>query len=133
MQRQIKFRAWDKIDKKMYYNAWPTPTGVDIYKDDQIPEEVTLSRGKACFVLMQFTGLLDKNGKEIFEDDLVQVKGVVWRVIWNEEHYKWTAITRNVWNKTRGSYLNKSLAYLRDRQCELVGNIYANPELLKGE
>ncbi|MFA7212175.1 MAG: YopX family protein [Bacteroidales bacterium] len=54
--RPLKLRAWDKINKRMIY----------IESFSQIP-----SNWKDVWILMQFTGLLDKNGKEIWEGDKV--------------------------------------------------------------
>ena len=75
------------------------------------------------FILMQFTGLHDKNGKEIYEGDIVQIykhmsseKSEVTQVVWDEENCEYKGIYPNiaVWE-----------------QHEVIGNIYENPELLE--
>jgi uncharacterized phage protein (TIGR01671 family) len=71
MNREIKFRAWDKIDKIMRqvtcYNLYDEYVRLD---EDNSGNSIT--RKIDDVILMQFTGLLDKNGKEIYEGDIVR-------------------------------------------------------------
>lgn len=116
--REIKFRAWDKGKKEMetfnlydisydYDNGyWLKGAGAslnfDVLKDTEI---------------MQFTGLLDKNGKEIYEGDIVEFSSF-------EEGREREEIS---WAKHfTGFCFSKEDA---DRY-EIIGNIYENPELL---
>mgnify|MGYP001579748846 FL=1 len=71
--REIKFRAWDKIDKKMYSDVGLSLIGVQVYAHPnfQPPEEIILDRGRDCFEINQFTGLIDSKGREIYEGDIV--------------------------------------------------------------
>jgi len=105
--REIKFRAWNKIDKKMLPSRTLQQLAVCDYCDTFDHLEI-----------MQFTGLHDKNGNEIYEGDIVihddfrgrkqQVMGVM---VWDE--------------RTAGF----SRFYPLDR-FEVIGNIYDNPELV---
>jgi uncharacterized phage protein (TIGR01671 family) len=60
--REIKFRAWNTADKSMHFPDW---------------KELAVRAGLAEMKLMQFTGLKDKNGKEIFEGDIIFNKGIL--------------------------------------------------------
>lgn len=132
MPREVKFRAW--TGTTMEYNVIAGKFGVFYVnpgtKGDGLNEEDT-----ACLTpfntiyspntpLMQFTGLKDKNGKEIYEGDILLHKAldirnvpVIW---WGSGWYV---------GYDDGKYHNvTALDYLGD--CEVIGNIYENPELL---
>lgn len=123
--RSIKFRAWDKKYRNMItdissltcYNKGGAVTGIidgNSYDDLEIPQHV---------ILMQFTGLIDKNGDEIYEGDLVIVhqhplKDKTAVVEW--ETYGWVFHTMN------DEFVIPQPAFVK-----VIGNIYENKELLK--
>lgn len=124
-QREIKFRAWDRVNKRMgqfdsgfgwddEYFLWYLQ-GSDI-SDVPCGDNIEL---------MQYTGLLDKNGKEIYEGDIMtsedkKEKLRVW-VVWNNSRGCWELDD----NRNNGEY---SLTY---KNWYVIGNLYENPELLK--
>jgi uncharacterized phage protein (TIGR01671 family) len=118
--RTIKFRAWDSNYKIMH--SWD-----DIDKFDESGYMHThdlLNHNIDGVIPMQFTGLHDKNGKEIYEGDIITWnKG-------NEVVY---------WNDKECAFYSKSLdkndkfeSWL-DTTSTVVGNIYENPKLLSNE
>ena len=92
-------------------------------------------RNSEDFILMQFTGLLDKHGKEIYELDIVSVDGVNGLVVWDDGNLQWI-VKRNMEAPIPfriGDYPDLELWYVLDDGSitKVVGNIYSNPELLK--
>ena len=75
----------------------------------------------------QYTGFVDKNGKKIFEGDIVSIynsKAFLFAVAWNDNHY----ILKCTTNGVSDNILN---VIESSEDVEVVGNIYDNPELIK--
>lgn len=127
--REIKFRAWDSrngkwFDKNLIYPAISQNGGVIAYKGDE------KLYNTEHIIISQFTGLLDKNSKEIYDGDIVKTKDKeVGVVAWREEtdpDYAWG------WRiKWITSEIPQSLICIISNRPEIIGNIYENPELLK--
>lgn len=127
MQDRFKFRLYDKAIDEMVYDVcvgfikdsgktddWvcaDTSCGQITYRDDKLKD----------IVLMQCTDLKDKNGKLIYEGDIVKdliIPEIFYIVKWfNSGFYLESTIS--------GSFLK-----FNDTQQEVIGNIYKNPELL---
>lgn len=141
--RVIKFRAWDNKDGRMYIGNEPfrgdTEKNIAVELDGSVVvedhEEYYPSimsydyRAVAPFsetlVLMQFTGLLDKNGKEIYEGDLVRAHYPSLDTL--ETHQ----ICQVVYAEPEFVMINGEGDDLSlGGEVEIVGNIYENPELL---
>lgn len=125
--RSIKFRAWDGIQMLDHVYFHTTPEGW-IWDDN--PCKVGVK------AIMQFTGLLDKNGKEIYEGDILQpyayrnkMKLLILTVVYKEGMFTLTRKGSSGWP------LCKSLkeADKANNSYQIIGNIYDNPELLEGK
>ena len=123
-----EFRAWTKEGKAMYYDVYPFKDDTLLLSYDEIAfDEVPASD----FILMRSTGLKDKNGKEIFEGDVVKYKSGCYtyteEVAYNKNFAGFGVRDANAdviltfWVLAE----NIDLSSL-----EVVGNIYQNPELL---
>lgn len=126
--QKIKFRCWDKNKKQMRavrdicFDQYGT---IDVYCEcDDINEPA-----KGNDSLMQFTGLLDRNGKEIYEGDIVE-----WKYLktWHKNEVRWVGGGFVVTTSGFKDDLNEpqDLLLVSILSCEIIGNIYENPELL---
>ena len=111
--REIKFRAWDNYSMLLW--EWLDTslncvwTAINAQQYDN-PEPI----------LMQYTGLKDRNGKEIYEGDIIK-----------EDYYlivSWRNL-ESCWGFTNGDVFSDF--YMNGT--EVIGNIYENPELLEGD
>ena len=107
--REIKFRAWDKRFKKMIYSS---PMAILYLNNDD-------------HIIMQYTGLLDKNSKEIYEGDILDNIPQMIKVCWDSIGGKWF-----------GHYVDKkrtSSFWMGEefKNYEVIGNIYENSDCLK--
>lgn len=144
--RAIKFRVWYKPNSKMYQQLSESPCFGLFEGDRAVSIEDVFFYEKQDFEVMQYTGLTDKNGVEIYEGDILRVENFLVETI-----KPFVAIVE--WDKTRFA-LNEQgrlniLNYPSvtphglvgpfntltdfDQSLEIIGNIHENPDLLEGE
>lgn len=114
MNREIKFRAWDNNLKEWFWYAeelWSLrPEVTEVLNGDRKREDI---------ILTQFTGLLDKNGREIYEGDVIRIE-------FDDELREvvfWEGCFCNKWDDKRGHIFNP-------KKSQVIGNVYENPDLL---
>ena len=130
-----KFRVWVKIGKRMVFSGDILTIDYEnkeivtqqVYFENSLPDD----RDIYCYdfdeiELMQSTGLKDKNGKEIFEGDIVKMSKDVYSEPTYYEVVRHRGGAYRLESKQHGCEL-----WLRHTDCEVVGNIYENPELLE--
>lgn len=126
MKREIKFRAWDTYNERMVDNPYVFERMPDyenkpeLYRfyEDWFDLEDGISR--ACY-LMQFTGLKDKKGVDIYEGDILQLDDILVPVTFDDGGFQ---IVTNI------QHGKSPLVAERTKRFEVIGNIYANPDLL---
>jgi hypothetical protein len=120
--REIKFRAWDAVIKLMHYQD-----DFEHHSELEALRCLLQKAGTYFLPLMQFTGLLDKNGKEIYEGDwLCGEDGLPGNVYFDSDHLAWFV-------DFGGDFEINPLADLGIEYFEVTGNIYENPELLEAK
>lgn len=119
-----KFRAWDKIDKEMCLVG---EINFNRGEFESIGDGITFLRGADEVELMQLTGLKDKNGKEIFEGDILDYKGRKVLVSWHGSYASFIYRFVDELQKREAEWHPLFIAYFH---FEVIGNIYENKELL---
>lgn len=126
-----RFRAWDKETKEMFKDTFAiTESGqVVIVEQDFVtdtPDYVFVDH----LVIMQSTGLKDKNGREIFEGDIVDYKGRKAVVKWHGSYASFIYRFVDELQERKSEWKPLYLAYYK---FEVVGNVHENKELLEVE
>jgi uncharacterized phage protein (TIGR01671 family) len=131
MNREIKFRAWNKEKNIMVYNNEDDTYGYwDGCRNSNVGmlNEILNSKYYEEYEFMQFTGLHDKNGKEIYEGDIVKKTGNIGIDI-GKVIYEYNGFIVDVMNMDR--FYGR--VHLLEKFTEVIGNIYEDSELLGGE
>lgn len=110
MSREIKFRAFNKQDSKMHNDIEST------YDWEFMPTDTCENKE---WVLMQYTGLNDKNGKEIYEGDIIKKMIDENEWIFEVKFGQGAFVFRGMSSPMSGNFMNT-----KSKEFEVVGNIY---------
>lgn len=131
MGRSLKFRTWDKDMKYMHV------CGENVHDSmmfiDNIAYYYNLQNGcgsygsDSSYILMQWTGLKDRNGIDVYEGDIVKrhkfggnINMLVGTIEYRDDWAAFTFKTKNGYHELMGEF-------------EVIGNIYQHPELMEGD
>ena len=130
---KIEFRVWDKNKRKMLY-LYPNDTILfkngkcSVWKENQYDkfEECCCCEVYSNVIPMQYTGLKDKNGVEIYEGDLVAVA----------DYANWEGLYKIIWDEKNLMYMLEDAFGDREKLCEfeeylVKGNIFQDGDLLR--
>jgi uncharacterized phage protein (TIGR01671 family) len=152
MQDRLKFRYFNKYANKMVEpKNWQNVDGMyecikqQVCFDEDIPPIPYDHIGRNGLVFMQCTGLKDKNGKLIYEGDILDLYVSSKKLYRYEVKYEigsFMLVSQdeifdfpNVWNDNVYPLSQLYYEYQNEEdcidECEIIGNIYENPELLK--
>jgi len=130
MNREIKFRAWNKKHKYMEmfdshksgieyaYGCFQVNSGYDSYDEPTYDEDTTSE-----WEIMQYTGIIDKAGAEIYEGDILYWDGSVIGAV----SFDCAEFIAGVGRRAR------NLCNAPHEEIQIIGSIYENPELLESK
>ena len=123
--REIKFRAWDKIEMQMIDESCGFASVVDVFNHVEEFED------NDC-ILMQYTGLKDKNEKYIYENDIVE-RNTIYDDGSAESHVgviTYCEKNCHFYSRSIKNEISRGIGETDGVTHEVIGNIYENPELL---
>ena len=130
--RELKYRVWDTVIKKHVDLSTITITGDGELTAVTTPELMDPVLNQDRYILEQYTGVKDKNGKEIYEGDIL---GGVWEscyIAWCDRCKQFQVFTCYGCMACSGDVHWYEIVE-DDGKLEVIGNIHENPELLREE
>lgn len=132
MSREIKFKFWSREQKKFLEQGWDHYHVIDdegdvrtVYESDCVREDF-----KDDVIPVQYTGLKDKNGKEIYEGSIVKDEwGDVGLVVYTDEDVESCGCCTQEFSGIGYVAIQSNGSYLYLHVCEVIGHVLENPEL----
>ena len=136
--REIKFRAWDKKEKRFSYAhfhpiqlSWASPKWTEQVLIRELDGDVGGVAFRNLEGWQEFTGLLDKNGKEIYEGDIVLWPRYSYQAPEQLFYLGEVRMNGGHWDMHDDKNVATDNLDEWNIECEVIGNIYESPELLK--
>lgn len=129
--REIKFRAWDESRKEWSQQSFAIDQngGLSMWKQQSNSSNYSYGHTDLHPIISMFTGLLDKNGKEIYEGDIINHPNFE---AYNNVRFNSQVVFEDACFHLRtGEPVLRQLWKLKPHTIEVIGNIYENPELLE--
>jgi hypothetical protein len=122
MNREIKFRIYYELNNEILYH------NIQMKLEKQrVHIPIVSTKGKILEVV-QYTGLKDKNGKEIYDGDILDCEDRICKVVWHNQAGQWDSDFIKYKGVLKSNGIdNVSFKY----RAVVIGNIYENPELLQ--
>ncbi|MGU3372804.1 YopX family protein [Bacillus mycoides] len=129
MRRELQYRAWDNVKDRMYYLGEEDDVVFSFDSNGIVAMDITEDEEEFKHLhhlqYMQYTGIKDENGNEIYEGDIVQSHDeLLYSVVWHEKdamfYYK------DSYGDEDDDLLMRAVSF------EVIGNAFENPELLLG-
>lgn len=136
-----KYRAWDKKSKKIRevsFIVFDTEGSISLFQlwgfDIIGQKDVIIRREPKDVILLQFTGFVDKHGKEVHHKDLVKTPRGVFVIDWNQLHNCWALFKNDRMYREIVCDVYNSKGEPPDKwqvdALEIIGNVFDNPELV---
>ena len=133
MKREIKFRGKSYVNGLFYYG------NLDVFRDGRTKIYVWREDSYQAHqsdvdpeTVGQYTGLKDKNGKDIYEGDIITYTDVFGVIRYNEVLFNNGSFGINIFGKDWSEFVTMD-GLLNEADFYLIGNIHDNPELLEGK
>lgn len=134
--REIKFRVWNKTDEEMCYlleNGWSFGPSEEVRAFSW--EDVFAAR-EQDLIPLQYTGLKDKNGVEIYEGNILQSSNGeknLYPVVWSKSDSGFKRQHKFIQKYEGEQWEETALITIHAKSFIVVGNIHENPELLEAK
>jgi len=133
MNRELKFRVWDKVDRQYlkelgvyYWHVSRSLLGEELEGEANLYNLSILLRD-VSFVVQQYTGLTDGKGNNIYEGDILSHNGKIGTVYYNADRAGF--VLEWEYSSHEQNYVNLTCDVVYESSN--IGNIFKNPELLK--